>query len=223
MNHLSSFTSEQEKPTDINIKIVVIGESGVGKTNIITRYTSDSFNINTLSTIGVDLFTKKMQSNNYNVTLNIWDTAGQERMKALASSYYKAAKGVILVYDISSKESFDRLRFWLKELRNSGGENVKVVIIGNKNDLFEQRQVSDQEAKKFADEKSYFYMEVSAKTNDQNCVGVAVNALIDEITKDLNDEELAKMIKESELLASVYNDIQANRTPVGNENKKKCC
>ena len=211
---------EKDEP-DIVLKIVVVGESGVGKSNIVTRYVNDTFNANSMSTIGVDLLSRRLLIDNVNLLIQLWDTAGQERMRALSSSFYKNAKGVMLIYDITSKESFARLKFWLKELRKSTDEKVKVTVVGNKTDLLAQREVSEEEAKLFAGERGFYYMEVSAKTNEGGCVNLAVETLVREIIREMKKEDFDSLKKEAELKLSTLKEVQTARMIVGD--KKGCC
>ena len=206
---------------DLILKVVVVGETGVGKSNIVTRFATNSFNETAMPTIGVDLIPKTVTIDQTRLTVQLWDTAGQERMRALASSYYKNAKGVLLVYDITSKETFERLRYWLKEVKKTAGEGVKVMIIGNKRDLMINRQVSEEEATTWAKEKGYFYMEVSAKTNEGGCVNKAVEALVRDVLKDMKQEDLDLLKKEAELKVSTLRDVQSARQQV--KEQKKCC
>ena len=211
---------EKEEP-DIVLKIVLVGESGVGKSNIVTRYINDTFNLNSMSTIGVDLLSRQLYIDNVNLLVQMWDTAGQERMRALSSSFYKNAKGVMLIYDITSKESFARLKFWLKELHKSTDEKVKVTVVGNKIDLLAQREVSKEEAQKFASERGFYYMEVSAKTNQGACVTLAVEMLVKEIIREMRKEDFDNLRKEAELKLSTLREVQTARIAVGV--KKSCC
>ena len=103
---------------DIIFKVVLIGDSGVGKTNILSRYVRDEFSIETKSTVGVEFGSKIVKLNNINIKVQIWDTAGQERYKSITNAYYKGAKGAFVVYDISKKETFDNINKWIEELKN---------------------------------------------------------------------------------------------------------
>ena len=144
-------------------KVIIIGDSGVGKTSIINRYCKSNFNDSTKPTIGVELNTKMVQYEEMNNKLQIWDTAGQERFRGVASSYYKGASGVLLVYDITKLSTFTNLETWLNEVKNNASENVVCVIVGNKMDMQDSREVLCEDAQRFAKKGKYNLMEVSAK------------------------------------------------------------
>ncbi len=164
------------------IKIVITGDSGVGKTNLITRYVYDSFNEFSNPTVGLDFALKNTMVAGQSISCQIWDTAGQEKMKSIASAYYKNANGAVLVFDISSKASFNRLSYWLAELRdNLNDQEVSIVLLGNKCDLIDKREVALEEAKAFAEHNGFYYLEVSAKSNENDCVMLAFDQLLGEI------------------------------------------
>jgi small GTP-binding protein len=135
---------------DIIFKVVLVGDSGVGKTNILLRYTKNEFNLDSKATIGVEFFSKKFELNNYNIKAQIWDTAGQERYKSITNAYYKGAKGALVVYDITKRGSFDSIDKWIPELRNNGDSQITIILVGNKCDLKEQREVSIEEGQEKA-------------------------------------------------------------------------
>ena len=147
-------------------KIVIIGDASVGKTSIVLRYVNNTFSDNIKPTIGCDHYEKEIElPSKQKVKLSIWDTAGQERFRGLSSSYYKKAKCVVLVYDITKKASFDKLDFWRDEIMNFADEDILVVIVGNKTDMQEKRVVMMEEAEKYAQKHKYYYLETSALEN----------------------------------------------------------
>ena len=150
------------------IKLLTLGETQVGKTSIVLRYSDDKFNSNKISTIGVDFKIKMITKGNEKIKVCIYDTAGQERFKNIVKHYYKGANGVLLIYDISQRNTFEKLGFWLEDLKENSDnlDNLFIYIIGNKNDKEEQRKVSFEEANKFAKDNNLPYMEVSAKTGE---------------------------------------------------------
>lgn len=135
----------KEEEYDMIFKVVLIGDSGVGKSNIMSRYLKDEFSIETKTTVGVEFGAKKLELNGNNIKAQIWDTAGQERYKSITNAYYKGSKGALLVYDITKKESFDNIDRWILELKNNGESEVTIILIGNKSDLDAERQVSKDE------------------------------------------------------------------------------
>lgn len=155
---------------DILIKVVIIGDSGVGKSNLLLRFDKNEFSESTKSTIGVDFAGKMMRVNDLNVKVQFWDTAGQDQYRAITPAYYKNACGAILVYDIAKQTSFDNIPNWLKELKQYCEPSVSCILVGNKVDMQEAREVQEEQSSGYAKSKDMFYMEVSAKENIDNCV-----------------------------------------------------
>jgi small GTP-binding protein len=131
---------------EYSIKIVVVGDSGVGKSNILTRYVQDEFNQDSKATVGVELSTKTYKINDKFVKVHLWDTAGQERYKSITSAYYKGAKGAMIVYDITRPETFNNVDKWFNEIREFGEKNVVLMMVGNKCDLTNLRAVETKTA-----------------------------------------------------------------------------
>ena len=146
----------------IIFKMILVGDSGVGKTNILSRYVNNEFSETTKSTVGVELGYKIEEINNTKVKVQIWDTAGQERYKSITNTYYKGAKGALIVYDISRKESFLNVDKWIGDLKEFGEENVCILLIGNKCDLENMRQVSTDDVSKKAQQYNIGFCETSA-------------------------------------------------------------
>ena len=148
-------------------KIVLIGESGVGKTSIISRYINNSFDLQVLTSSSAQFISKTITlSDDTALKLDIWDTAGQEKFRSLAKIFYKDAKVIILVYDITNKASFDNLKnYWFNEIEENSISDVILAIVGNKDDLYENEQVSIDEGKKFAKEKNAIFKRTSALSN----------------------------------------------------------
>lgn len=149
------------------LKILIIGESGVGKSSLLLRFTDDTFDPDQSATIGVDFKVKTITVDGNRAKLAIWDTAGQERFRTLTPSYYRGAQGVILVYDVSNRSSFTKLDMWLNELETYSTrlEMIK-MLVGNKKDRDASREVSVEEGLKFARKHTMLFIEASAKTRD---------------------------------------------------------
>ncbi|OUS41995.1 ras-related protein Rab11A [Ostreococcus tauri] len=147
---------------DYLFKIVLIGDSGVGKSNLLSRFTRNEFCLESKSTIGVEFATRSVQIAGKTIKAQIWDTAGQERYRAITSAYYRGAVGALLVYDITSLESFTAARKWLTELQYHADANIVVLLAGNKNDLVHLRAVSVEEAQQFASTEGLSTIETSA-------------------------------------------------------------
>ncbi|KAF7836673.1 ras-related protein RABA1f [Senna tora] len=147
---------------DYLFKLVLIGDSGVGKSNLLSRFTRNEFSLESKSTIGVEFATRSIRVDDKIVKAQIWDTAGQERYRAITSAYYRGAVGALLVYDVTRHVTFENAERWLKELRDHTDTNIVVMLVGNKADLRHLRAVSTEDAKSFAEKENTFFMETSA-------------------------------------------------------------
>ncbi|RWS29466.1 ras-related protein Rab-22A-like protein [Leptotrombidium deliense] len=146
------------------VKICLLGDSGVGKSSIAQRFVHNSFSPSNESTIGASYITKTFILNNVTYKLNIWDTAGQERYRALAPMYYRGSAACIIVYDITSAASFKAVQSWVKELQSHVSEKIVIAIAGNKYDLKEERQVQHKDSKLYADSIDAVFVETSARS-----------------------------------------------------------
>ena len=158
--------SDEEDDNEICCKVVLIGNSGVGKTCIINQFISNEFNDQQFTTTGATFSTKKLfiQAKKKTISFEIWDTAGQEKYRALTKMFYKDSSIVIIVYDITRKESFDEIKnYWFKEVKENTNEDVIMALIGNKNDLIDMEEIKEEEARNFANENGIYFACVSAK------------------------------------------------------------
>ena len=174
---------------DTLLKIAIIGEAGVGKTNLLLRYADDRFEEHSRSTIGVDLKSKLARVADRNVKIQLYDSAGQERFRSLAPLNLQKADVAILVYDISRRGTFEKLTYWLDVLRAHSKANISLLFIANKMDLHSERQISTEEGLKFANEEKGFFFETSAKTNEGNYVNIAFDKIIDKAVRELVESE----------------------------------
>ena len=142
---------------DMIFKVVLIGDSGVGKSNLLSRYLKNEFSYDTKTTVGVEFGAKKIEIDDMKIKAQIWDTAGQERYKSITNAYYKGAKGALLCYDITNKKSFESIDKWVPELKSSGDKDVTIVLVGNKIDLEQERVISTEEGTKKAQQHSNIY------------------------------------------------------------------
>ena len=214
---------------DYLFKLLLIGNSSVGKSSLLFRFVENVWDDNFVPTIGVDFVSyiynnssinlqklKTLEVNGKKVKLQIWDTAGQERFKNITASYYRGGHGVLIVYDITDRESFENLNSWLIEIEKNANKNVYKLLIGNKCDLEDKRKVTFQEGKDFAESNGMKFMETSAKTASK--VQEAFELLTNEIIKsNLNKE---KGLEKKDNTKSVHlggggQDISAK--------KKGCC
>lgn len=147
-------------------KVILIGDWGVGKSNIILRITQDAFDPESRTTIGVEFSQKVTEVQNKKIIVQIWDTAGQDRYKAITSAYYRAAVGALLVYDVSKRSSFDNLKLWVREIQENTSPTTVIMLIGNKIDLDANRVISYEEGKDFAKKNGFLFREASALTGD---------------------------------------------------------
>jgi len=149
---------------DYLFKLLLIGDSGVGKSCLLLRFADDTYTESYISTIGVDFKIRTIQLDGKTIKLQIWDTAGQERFRTITSSYYRGAHGIIVVYDVTEMESFNNVKQWLHEIDRYASEGVNKLLVGNKSDLVTKKQVETQTAKDLADSLSIPFLETSAKS-----------------------------------------------------------
>ena len=164
---------------DVIYKIVLVGDSGVGKTNMMLRYLNKEFNKDSKATVGVEFGAKNTTIEGKIVKGQIWDTAGQERYRAITSAYYKGAKGAFVVYDISQRETFDSVDRWISELRSNTDERMVILLIGNKSDLEDKRAVKKEEGEDKARENEIAFLETSALTTDN--IEKAFNEILNKV------------------------------------------
>lgn len=162
---LSVYKVESDQEYDYLFKLIIVGDSGVGKSSLLNRFSDDVYTDSYISTIGVDFKIRTIDTNGKICKLQIWDTAGQERFRTITSSYYRGAHGILLVFDITNPESFTNIQQWLSEVNNYASETVNLILIGTKADLAEKRKVSYSDACDFAKVHNMEYVETSAKTS----------------------------------------------------------
>ena len=206
---------EEDDNYDLIFKIVLIGDSGVGKTNILSRYLTNEFSLTTQATVGVEFGSKIIKKGEKLIKLQIWDTAGQERYKSITSAYYKGSKGAFVVYDISRKNTFDNVDKWINELKNNGSEDVFIMLVGNKSDLKDQREITEEEVKKKAELYNVAFCETSALEGKN--IGYAFENLINEITKKVEKERE----KNGKNVIKNKDEGKTITLETGNDNKNK--
>lgn len=165
---------------DFIFKLVVLGDSYVGKTNIVTRYFRDSFSLESKATVGVEFFAKLLDYKDKKIKAQIWDTAGQERYRSITNSYYQGSKGVLIIFDLSKLDSFNNVNRWVNEYKMNSDSSSIMVLVGNKCDLIDQRVVTKEIAETKANQLSLAYFETSAKDNIN--VDLAFTSLLEQIT-----------------------------------------
>ena len=201
---------------DKKCQLLIIGDSTVGKTSILNRYTNGEFNPHYLATIGLDFFKKDEVIDGKTIRIKIWDTAGQERYKSLTQGYFRNAEGIMIVFDVSNIETFNNLKYWIQSIKTHidvDNDHVPAIIIGNKIDIF-NREVTKEQGEKFSKEQNFEYFETSAKNG--NNINECIRFLIEKVlqNKKRKDEELFP--KENIIIGEGNNDKN-------NKTKSKCC
>ena len=215
------------------VKVVLLGESGVGKTSIIAQFTSGKFDPDCVTSLSAQFISKTIEFENLQkaIKFDIWDTAGQEKYRALAKIFYKDAKVIILVYDITDQRSFDEVKsYWYEMVKSNGDQDAMIAIVANKNDLYDTAQVSEQDAKEFARSIGAIFQSTSAKSD------TGITTLFDNIgQKYFNpdfdctaadekvQEEYKKKKQEEKQKRKEPKGVKLSSEPTKTEKKKKCC
>ena len=208
-------------------KLIVLGSGGSGKTCLIRRYCSNTFNENTKTTLGFDFLGTRITWKEMRLEFKIWDTVGHDAFNSLTRMYYKGTHGALLVYDITNAESFEKVKYWLEDLRENGSGLERVVIVGNKSDISIDRKVGQMDAKTFASEEKLKWLECSAKTGKN--VTEAFKELIDQVLKEYENNNDFKMIGQTSTIihAGNSNYDRIGRSGIilgpGPKKKKACC
>jgi len=177
---------------DYLFKLLIIGDSGVGKSSLMNRFSDNVFSESYINTIGVDFKIRTIDVNGKMIKLQIWDTAGQERFRTIVSSYYRGAHGIMIVFDITDKDSFNNVKMWSEEIKKYAAPSVKIILIGNKADFESRRQVEYTEAKEYANSNNMNYFETSAKTalNVEKSFFELASLLINNVVVNTNKMEI---------------------------------
>ncbi|KAG2704264.1 hypothetical protein I3760_06G176700 [Carya illinoinensis] len=203
---------------DYLFKVVLIGDSGVGKSNLLSRFTRNEFCLESKSTIGVEFATRTLQVEGRTVKAQIWDTAGQERYRAITSAYYRGALGALLVYDVTKPTTFENVSRWLKELRDHADSNIVIMLVGNKTDLKHLRAVATEDAQSYAEKEGLSFIETSAleATNVEKAFQTILAEIYRIISKKSlsSDEPAPANIKEGKTIV-----VGGSESPI----KKPCC
>ncbi|KAG6738873.1 hypothetical protein POTOM_058496 [Populus tomentosa] len=209
---------------DYLFKLVLIGDSGVGKSNLLSRFTRNEFSLESKSTIGVEFATRSIHVDDKVVKAQIWDTAGQERYRAITSAYYRGAVGALLVYDVTRHVTFENVERWLKELRDHTDSNIVIMLVGNKADLRHLRAVTTEDATAFAERENTFFMETSAleSLNVENAfteVLTQIHRVVSRKALDVGDDPAA--LPKGQTITVGKDDVSAvKKTPFRHMNVK---
>ena len=175
---------------EMMFKVVLVGDSFVGKTNIMSKYLKNEFHEDSKATVGVEFGSKQFKIEGHTIKAQIWDTAGQERYKAITSAYYKGAKGAFVVYDITRKGSFESIEKWVNDLTSTADKKLTIVVIGNKCDLEDQRQITKEQGEEKANKLEVAFLETSAFSGEN--LDKAFEMMMNEIYKKCHEEMLAE-------------------------------
>ncbi|KAF7212177.1 ras-related protein Rab-8B [Nothobranchius furzeri] len=181
------------KTYDYLFKLLLIGDSGVGKTCLLFRFSEDAFNTTFISTIGIDFKIRTVDLDGKRIKLQIWDTAGQERFRTITTAYYRGAMGIMLVYDITNEKSFDNIRNWIRNIEENASADVERMVLGNKCDMNDQRQVSKERGEKLAIDYGIKFLETSAKSsiNVENAFLTLARDIMVRLNKKMHDKDPA--------------------------------
>ena len=219
----SSKSEGESEKSNLTFKIIVLGDPGVGKSSLLGRATKNIFNAEYQTTVGFEFLTFTEKIGEKNVKLQIWDTCGQETYKSLISNFYRNASLAMLIYSIDSRESFNNIIKWLKEIKLQSNPDIKVVLIGNKADLENKRQVTIEEGDKFKEENEIlFFQEASAKS------GINAKEIFHEAAKILYDEYIIFLKKARNTSLTKLNESSFNSSKLKSfyeprKKRKKCC
>jgi small GTP-binding protein len=217
---MSSNNKNKSSDYQYIFKLILIGNSGVGKSSILQRYMNKTFEESYKCTIGVDFLMKSLEVKGKTVKLQLWDTAGQEKYKSMVSSYYRGANVALVVFDITSRSSFESLPLWIENYYKNGPEQKNIILIGNKKDMADQRQVTQEEAEEFSETNNMIYFETSAKEGDNidYVFNFAAEKLLEFYGSQNNELNLKRqMNKTTELQSHNFKEIRIE------EHKKRCC
>jgi Ras-related protein Rab-1A len=202
---------EKEKDPIIILKILILGDSGVGKTSILIKYINNKFDESHIATIGVDYMDKTIKYKNINVKLQIWDTSGQEKFRSIARNFYRNSDAIFIVFDLNNKDTYNSIKQWINDVEEYC-PNIKKILLGNKSDL--EKNVSEEIIKNFAKENNLQYFETSAK-NGTN-IKEAFKAMVDLLLGGKSEQEILNGFALHESDLSIASENQTTK-------KKKCC
>ncbi len=201
---------------DMMVKVIIIGDSGVGKTNIMSKFLKNKFMEESKATVGVEFGSKLFDLNGHKIKAQIWDTAGQEKYKSITGAYFKGSKGALVVYDITQKSTYESLEKWVNDLKSAGDPKITIILIGNKSDLEENRQVSKEQGEEKAKSFGCAFLETSALSGDN--IDKAFNMMVKEIFEKFSNDSA-----EDSELESGFKGEDLKLDKVVDKKKKKCC
>eukprot|EP01121_Diplochlamys_sp_Union-15-3_P006076 TRINITY_DN1653_c0_g1_i2.p1 TRINITY_DN1653_c0_g1~~TRINITY_DN1653_c0_g1_i2.p1 ORF type:complete len:212 (+),score=21.46 TRINITY_DN1653_c0_g1_i2:22-636(+) len=197
---------------DYLIKLLLIGDSGVGKSCLLLRFTEDTFTPSFITTIGIDFKIRTVQMDGKRVKLQIWDTAGQERFRTITTAYYRGAMGILMVYDVTEEKSFNNIRNWFRSIEQHASENVNKILLGNKCDMADKKIIETETGRALATELGIPFLEVSAK----NSINVEESFLT-------ISREIFKRLSSPNHQETKEEVVDLNKTADGDKNEKRKC
>ena len=207
-------TAKGNEDYEFIFKVLLLGNSNVGKSSLFLRFVDDIWNDTFVPTIGVDFKIKTFDIDEKKIKMQIWDTAGQERFKNIIASYYRGAHGILLIYDVTDKDSFKNLSNWLIEIEKNASKNVLKILIGNKTDLDDKRVITYNQGKEFADTYGLKFIETSAKKNLN--VNEAFETLGRELMQASDEKKIVKQKQNKKISVAKAQDLSV-------EKKGGCC
>ncbi|KAJ5072728.1 small gtp binding protein rab8 [Anaeramoeba ignava] len=207
----------EDSEYDYLINLLMIGDSGVGKSSLLLRFSDDKFSPTFISTIGIDFKTRLIELEDKKIKLQIWDTAGQERFRTITAAYYRNAMGIMLVYDVTDANSFGNISNWLKNIQMNANENVSKILLGNKIDMKEGRKIETSKGIELAEEIGIPFFETSAKDN------INVEESFLSITKDILNRKEQNDLTENQSKSKTTIDLKQTSAHSRKELKRGCC
>ena len=199
---------EQAKKSEMQVKLLLLGDQAVGKSSLMMRYTDDEFNLNIMGTAGMDLKKKSITIKDEDIKVMIYDTAGHERFRLIAKTQYKGSKGIILIYDVTDRKSFDNVSYWINHIKENTENGVEILLVGNKIDKLGDRAVPSEEGAAFAQKSNVPFMETSAKTGEN------VEAAFLQLVTNIYNKEKS---------ASTTDAVTTNTISTKKKTNSKCC
>ena len=206
----------EDENYEMMFKVVLVGDSFVGKTNIMSKYIKNEFHEDSKATVGVEFGSKQFTVEGHSIKAQIWDTAGQERYKAITSAYYKGAKGAFIVYDVTRKQTFDSVEKWVNDVTAVADKKITIILIGNKCDLEDQRQITKEQGEEKANKLEIAFLETSAYSGEN--LDKAFDKMMNEVYKKCHEEMLADDV---DIIDGKGTDINLDKKD--DNEKKKCC
>lgn len=204
---------------DYLYKVILIGDASVGKSNILQRFVRNEFISDSKSTIGVEFATKTILHEKHRIKIQLWDTAGQERFRAVTSAYYRGAQGVVLVFDVTNRDSFEHVEKWLREIKDHGDTTASIILVGNKIDLVNARVISQGECIEWASKTGLYYIETSAKQ------GVGIEDMFTTLAGEIYKKKKSAREAEDTPLVNIKTGVKVVQPtqPRPVQSGKKCC